>query len=232
MEVLESITRYAEKVKRTPYLYENQRQALEMLYEYCNKTDPGLNLKEVDSGFFDEFLMCWLPKNESRLKEREIYQVLKGVGGYCAYLQEIYELPSLEAYEVMKEYKKEYLRIYQLKHLFLRYLGDPIINTNPFVVDFNAYKTYKTRKCTKEKQGVYQQGLFEVMEIDYDDTVIFRKLPKGKFVRVIMPEYIASYMKKGDILHLKIKQKQFFSCWEIDDFKNCYLANASQYLIN
>lgn len=232
MEVLESITNYVENIKGHEYLYKDQREALEILYEYCNNTEPNMNICEIDSSFFDEFLIYWLPKNQSRLKVNEIYEVLKGVGGYCSYIQGVYNILSLEKYEVMKEYKKECLRIYQLKSLFLKYLGDPIININPLVIDFNGYKYYKARKGPKQKQGVYQQGLFEVVEIDYDSTVVVRKLPKGSCARIILTDSLVSYMKKGDILHLYIKQKQFFSLWELEGFKNCYLPKASQYLRN
>ncbi|HHX62707.1 MAG TPA: hypothetical protein GX707_18630 [Epulopiscium sp.] len=237
MEVLESITSYVENMKGSMPLCEYhkdtlEKETLEILYAYCNDTEPLMNMNEIDSDFFDKFLIYWLPKNQSRLKASEIYEVLKGVGGYCTYIQRTYNTPNLGGYEVMKVYKKECLRIYQLKGLLLKHLNDPILNTNPLVVDFNAYRHYKTRKATNLKHGVYQQGLFEVMEIDYDNTVVFRRLPRGNCVRVMLTDSLVTYMKKGDILHLRIKQKQFFSFWEIEEIKNCYLSKASQYLKN
>lgn len=230
MEVLESITSYVEDMEGNGYLCENQKEALELLYKYCNHIEPKMNLYEIDSDFFDKFLMYWLPNNQSRLKEKEADQVLEGIGGYCTYIQSAYDIPKLDQYKIMKKYKREYVRMYQLKNLFLKHLGDPIISIKPFVIDFKAYKDYKIRKGVKENRGVYQQGLFEVIEIDYDNTIIIRKLPQGGYVRVMLSDILVVYIKKGDILHLRIKQKQYFSCWEVIDFKNCYLPNAEQYL--
>ncbi len=232
MEVLESITSYVEKIRGKSYFDNNQKEALDILYNYCHYTEPQMNICEIDSGFFDEFLMYWLPKNKSRLKTQEVYEVLKGVGGYCSYIRRVHNIPSLEQYEVMKVYKKDCLRIYKLKSLFLEYLGDPILNTNPLVVDFEAYKQYKVRKDNKQRKGVYQQGLFEVVEVDYDNTVVFRRLPRGTCVRVVLTKMLALYIKKGDILHLRIKQKQFFALWEVEELRNCYLPEAGQYLSN
>lgn len=232
MEVLESIRSYTEITKLNPYLYEDQKEALEILYRYCHNTEPQLKFEEIDRDFFDEFLMHWLPNDQLRLEEGKVDQVLKGVGGYCAYIQATHKPPSLRKYRMLTKDKREYRRIYQLKQLFLKYLGDPIISVNPLIIDLKAYKHYRIRKGTKEKQGVYQEGIFEVTEVDYDYTVVLRKLPKGNFVRIIVPEYIASSMRKGDILHLRIKQKQYFAYWEVEDLRNCYLPSANQYLLN
>lgn len=232
MEVLESITSYVQNIKDDGGLDQNQKEALEILYKYCNYTEPQMNIYEIDSDFFDEFIMYWLPKNQSRLESDEVYEILKGVRGYCTYIQGIYKLPSLEQYEVMKAYKRECLRIYKLKSLFLSHLGDPIVCMDPLVVDLAAYKSYKARKQKQEKNGVYQQGLFEVMEIDYDNTVVFRKLPKGNRVRIVLTRKLITYLKAGDILHARIKQRQFFTLWEVEDLKNCYLPQAGQYLRN
>lgn len=232
MEVLQSITSYVENMKDSNYTYESQKEALGLLYEYCSNMEPKMHINEVDSSFFDEFLIYWLPKNQSRLGEKQVYQVLKGVRDYCTYIQDTYDIPNLEKYEVMKKHKRECLRIYQLKYLFSKHLGDPILNIKPLIVDFKAYKKYKVRKSIKEKQGIYEQGLFEVIDIDFDNTIVLRKLPKGRCVRIILEDSLVIYMRKGDILHLRIKRKQFFSCWEVEDLKNCYLSNAGQYLMN
>lgn len=232
MEVLESITSYAKDMKVAGQLYQSQREALDILYRYCSDTEPQMNIWEIDSGFFDEFLIYWLPKNNSRLKVDDIYGVLEGVGGYCNHIQDEYNIPGLDKYELIKQYEKEYFRIYELKRLFAKYIGDPIIAVNPLVIELNEYKQYKSRKQNNQRQGIYQQGLFEVMEIDYDRTVIFRKIPKGNPVRIILADYLIAYIRKGDILHFRIKQKQFFALWEVEWVKNCYLSKASRYFNN
>lgn len=229
MVVLETITSY---IEGNSYLDENQKEALDIFYNYCNYTEPQMNIGEIDSSFFDEFITYWLPKNESRLKTWQVNEILKGVGGYCNHIRHLYHIPSLEKYKIITSYKKECLRIYHLKGLFREYLGDPIVSLEPLIIDFEAYKQYKSRKVIKEKNGVYQQGLFKVIEIDYDNTVVFRKLPKGNCVRIILTKGLILYMKKGDILQLRIKQKKFFALWEIEDLRNYYLAEAGQYLRN
>lgn len=232
MEVLESITSYTKDMQVAGQLYQGQKEALDILYRYCNDTEPGMNISEIDSSFFDEFLIYWLPKNNSRLNVNEICGILEGIEGYCSHIQGEYNVPGLDKYELIKQYKKEYLRIYELKHLFSRYIGDPIIGINPLVIDFNAYKQYKSHKQNNQNPGIYQQGLFEVMEIDYDRTVVLRKIPKGKPVRIVLADYLIDYLRKGDILHLRIKQRQFFALWEVEWIKNCYLPKASRYLSN
>lgn len=229
MEVLETITSYIEK---NAYLDDSQKEALDIFYNYCNYTEPEMNICEIDPDFFDEFLIYWLPKNQSRLETWEVNEVLKGLGGYCSYIHSIYKIPSLEKYKVVKVYKRECLRIYHLKNLLREYLGDPILTIDPLVVDFEAYKNYKSRKEIKDKNGVYQQGLFEVIEIDYDNTVVFRKIPRGNCVRVVLTKDLILHMKKGDFLQLRIKQKQFFALWEIESLKNCFVSEAGPYLSN
>ena len=232
MEVLKSITSYLESMNGNSYLYENQKDALGMLYNYCNNEEPELKIYQLDVSFFQEFLMYWLPKNQRRLKDREVDRILRGVAGYCTYIQDMYNIPSLKKYELVKEYKRECLRIYQLKDAFSKYLGDPILSVEPFIVDFKVYKDYKIRKSSKDKQGIYQQGLFQVMEIEYDNTIVLQKLPRRNCIRTILPSTLVIRIRKGDILHLRIKQKQYYSFWEVVDFKNCYLPDASQYLTN
>lgn len=229
MEILETITSYIEK---NTYLDDGQKEALDIFYNYCNYTGPKLNICEIDPSFFEEFLIYWLPKNRSRLEAWQVNEVLKGLGGYCSYIHNIYKIPSLEKYKLIKVYKRECLRIYYLKNLLREYIGDPILNIDPLVVDFQAYKLYKSRKKPREKNGVYQQGLFEVIEIDYDNTVILRKIPRGSCARVILTKNLILHIKKGDLLQLRIKQKQFFTLWEIEELKNCYLPEAGPYLIN
>lgn len=227
MEVLETIISYMEG---NSYLDTSQKEALEIFYNYCNHTEPQMDICEIDPSFFEEFLIYWLPKNESRLEAWEVNEVLKGLGGYCTYIHHLYKIPSLDKYKVMRAYKRECLRIYQLTNLFREYLGDPILNMDPLVIDFQGYKQYKSRKNAKDKNSVHQEGLFEVIEIDYDNTVIFRKIPRGNCVRVILTKDLILHMKKGDLLQFRIKQKQFFSLWEIEDLKNCYLPEASHYI--
>lgn len=232
MEVLKSITSYLESMSENSSFYENQKHALGMLYNYCNKTEPGLDIQELDLSFFEEFLIYWLPKNQRKLKNKEVDGILRGVGGYCSYIHDRYNIPGLKKHEVLKEYKKECLRLYGLKDSLLKYMGDPILSIDPFVVDFKVYKDYKIRKNAKERQGIYQQGLFQVMEIEYDNTILLQKTPSRACVRTILPGSLVIQMRPGDILHLRLKKKQFYSFWEVVDFKNCYLPDASQYLIN
>ena len=232
VEVLQSIVGYTDYLKVNNMNVETQKNVLGLLYDYCSHGEPNMPVSEIDVSFFDEFLIYWLPKNQSRLKGEMVYEVLKGVVEYCQYIQKTYDIPNLRKYELMKRYKSECLRIYQLKELFSKSLGDPIINLRPFVVDFQTYKVYRAKKDTKEKGGVYDQGLFEVLEIDYDHTVVLQKLSKPCYVRIILEEDLMIYIRKGDILQLRIKRKHFFACWEVQELKSCYLAMAQQYIIN
>ena len=232
MEVLQSIVGYTDYLKANNINEGAQKDVLGLLYDYCSHTEPNMPISEIDDSFFDEFLTYWLPKNQGRLKGQMVYEVLRGVGDYCVYIKNTYDIPRLRQYELMKKYKKECLRIYQLKELFSKYLGDPIVNLEPLIVDFEIYKIYKAKKHRKEKGGMYEQGLFEVLEIDYDHTVVLRKLSQQCYVRIILEDDLIIYIRKGDILHLRIKRKQFFSYWEIQELKGCYLSIAQQYIIN
>lgn len=232
MEVLQSIMGYADHLKTNNSNSDKQKETLEMLYDYCSYMEPHMSINEIDANFFDEFLIYWLPKNQGRLKREKVYEVLKDVGDYCVYIQNTYDIPKLRQYELMKIYKNECLRIYQLKESFAKYLGDPIINLHPFIVDFQVYKAYREKKDIEGKGRFYEQGLFEVVDIDYDNTVVLRKLTQGCYVRILLEDSLIIYIRKGDILHLKIRRKHFFSCWEVQELKSCYLSRAQQYLIN
>ncbi|NLI89476.1 MAG: hypothetical protein GX366_03595 [Epulopiscium sp.] len=230
MEVLESIVSYVEYRKDNNYICQNQQEAIGMLHNYCTSIDRPTDLKEVDWTFFDKFLIYWLPKNQKDLSEKEFQQVLNVVLGYCDYIRNNHDIKILFTSEAENYYRRECIRIQRLKELFLQHFGYPILAVDPLVIDLEDYKKYKSRRNIKKQDGIYQQGLFQVDEIEYDNTLVLKNISKGNLVRVALVGYIVTSMREGDILHLRIKHKQFFTCWEIIDFKNCYLQNASEYL--
>lgn len=232
MEVLQSIVGYASYLKAHSLNEHGQTEALGFLHEYCMYGEPTMPISAIDVSFFDEFLIYWLPKNQSRLKEEKVEQVLKGVANYCMYIQQLYHTPKLGQYEPIKDYKQECLRIYRLKRLFSKHLGDPIINLEPFIIDFATYKLYKQKKDDIKSKGVYERGLFEVIDMDYDQTVILRKLSQKSYVRIMLEDFLAPYIRKGDILHLVLKRRQLYSCWEVQKLKGCYLSKAQEYLVD
>lgn len=230
MEVLESIVSYVEYKKGNNYICPNQQEAIRILCNYCTSIDRSIELKEVDWAFFDKFLIYWLPRNQRILSEKGFQQVINEVWGYCDYIKDTHDIKILFTSEAESYYKKECIRIHNLKELFLQHFSYPILSINPLVIDLEIYKKYKTRRNIKKEDGIYQQGLFQVAEIECDNTLILRNISRGNLVRVALVGYIVTSMRVGDILHLRIKHKQFLTCWEIIDFKNCYLPNASEYL--
>ncbi|HOA81035.1 MAG TPA: hypothetical protein PKK61_08240, partial [Defluviitaleaceae bacterium] len=93
------------------------------------------------------------------------------------------------------------------------------------------YKESKLKKSIKERNGVFEQGYFEVIDISPDCSITIKKKPKGRYAKILLDDDLVLHLKKGDILQLKITRRLFFTYWEIEEIKSCYLKEATKYLL-
>ena len=50
-----------------------------------------------------------------------------------------------------------------------------------------------------------------------------------RYVKILDPS-IRQLLRKGDLLHMRLRRKLFFTCWDMEEIKSCYLPQAQEYL--
>jgi len=229
MTVLETIEKYISDFSSLENAEE--RYCISLLYDYCKYKEPQLEIEELDEQFFDKFFLYWLPGRNKMLTGDRLYYLFPTIKKYYKYLRKNYKIKELNLIKSLDRFVEEFVRIINLSRAFSRFLGNPVISIDPLVVDLRCYKENKLRKSLKERNGVYEQGYFEVVDISPDCSITIKKKPKGRYAKLLLDDDLVFYLKKGDILQLKITRRLFFTYWEIEEIKSCYLKEAKKYLL-
>jgi len=138
-----------------------------------------------------------------------LYYLFPTIKKYYKYLRKNYKIKELNLIKSLDRFVEEFVRIINLSRAFSRFLGNPVISIDPLVVDLRCYKENKLRKSLKERNGVYEQGYFEVVDISPDCSITIKKKPKGRYAKLLLDDDLVFYLKKGDILQLKITRRFF-----------------------
>ncbi|HHW67504.1 MAG: hypothetical protein PWP07_151 [Epulopiscium sp.] len=229
MTVLQTIEDYIAYVN-TSFIQNSQDiKCISLLYEYFRQKEPTLELEDLDQRTLDEFFLYWLPKKSKTLSDDKIYRLFPAIQRYLTYLKIKYK-KEVSLFKPLDQFVEDFVRIIHLSQAFSRFVGNPVISTDPLVIDLRCYKENKIKKYTKDKSGIFEQGYFEVLDIAPDCSVTIKKKPAGRYAKVLLDENLIPYLRKGDILHLRMTRKLFFAYWEIEDIKTCYLKEAQEYL--
>ncbi|NLK20864.1 MAG: hypothetical protein GX308_01990 [Epulopiscium sp.] len=230
MTVLQTIEDYISYVNPSPTEKPKDIKCINLLREYCREMEPGLEIEDLDRRFFDEFFLYWLPKKNKMLSEEKLYFLFPSIQKYFTYLKSKYKLEELNTFIPVDKFMDEFIRIIHLSKAFSKFVGNPVLSIDPLIIDLRCYRQNKYKKSMKEKNGVFEQGYFEVIDIFPDCSITIKKKPTGRYAKVLLDESLVPYLRKGDILHLKMTRRLFFTYWEIEDIKTCYLKEAQKYL--
>lgn len=231
MTVLETIEDYISYINSSLLEKSGEVYCISLLYDYCNYRESELEIEELDEKFFEQFFLYWLPKKNKKLSDERMYYLFPSIKKYYKYLRRNYNIKELSLSKSTDGFMEEFIRIIHLSKVFSRYVGNPIVGLDPMIIDFRCYKENKIKKNIKEKNGVFEQGYFEVIDISPDCSITIKKKPTGRYAKILLDEDIVLYLKKGDILQLKLTRRLFFTYWEIEDIKSCYLKEAKKYLL-
>ncbi|WP_341876149.1 hypothetical protein [Defluviitalea saccharophila] len=229
MTVLQTIEDFIAYVNTSLIQKPQDIKCISLLYEYFRQKEPNLELEDLDQRFLDEFFLYWLPKKNKKLSDDKIYYLFPAIQRYFTYLKTKHK-KEVSLFKPLDKFVEDFVRIIHLSRAFSRFVGNPVISTDPLVIDLRCYKENKIKKYTKDKSGVFEQGYFEVLDIAPDCSITIKKKPSGRYAKVLLDDNLIPYLRKGDILHLRMTRKLFFTYWEIEDIKTCYLKEAQKYL--
>lgn len=229
MTVIQTIEDYISYMNTSFIQKPQDIKCISLLYDYCRQKEPTLEIEELDQRFLDEFFLYWLPRKNKNLSDDKIYFLFPAIKRYSTYLKNKYK-KDISLDKPLDKFVEEFVRIIHLSRAFSRFVGNPILSADPLIIDLRCYKQNKIKKTSKEKSGVFEQGYFEVIDIAADCSITIKKKPTGRYAKVLLDDNLVPYLRKGDILHLKLTRKLFFTYWEIEDIKTCYLKEAQKYL--
>lgn len=228
MDIIGQVKNYIQYVKQNPYIYEIQKQGIELFMNFLKQNPNGIVKDTLDKSVTDYFLSFWVPKNKKYLSEVQAYNIVYTVHDITNYINKKCSQEA-EYPLILDVYGQEYVRLYKSRKLIAQLSGDPVLAAHPMVISFEAYKEYKQKKKKRDSMSMYEQGVFKVEEISKDGYISLNKLGTARGFRVLFRPSLLINFKAGDILHITLRRKIFFVYWEIEEIKGYYLSNAIAY---
>jgi hypothetical protein len=231
MNLLESINEYTKYVKNNSYVYAVQKQGIEIFTQYIKNNSLNGEVEDIKDIKMEKLLSYWIPRNKKYLSEIQAYQIVYTVHDIYQYILKYNNLnKDSSTPAILDLYGEEYMRVYKIRNMLLKLTKDPILATNPLVIDLNYYKNKKKKSDFQEMATAYEQAVFKVEECKEGGQVVLSKLYQDKQYKLLMDFPAYKYFKKGDLMHAIIKRKLFYVYWEIDEIKSYYLPEAVSYL--
>ncbi len=230
MDLLERINDYIKNVKNNAYVYAIQKLGIEVFINYIKSNNLTGDLVDIQDIKMDKLLLYWIPKNKKYLSELQAYQIVYTVHDIYQYLLKGSEDKDTNTPTILDIYAEEYMRVYRARNMLLKMTKDPILATNPLVIDLNYYKNKKKKSDSVEMATTYEQAIFKVKECKEGGQVVLTKLYQDKAYKLLLEYPTYKYFKKGDLLHAIIKKKLFYVYWEIQEIKSYYMPEAEAYL--
>lgn len=187
---------------------------------------------EVNEEVFKKFFLYFIPKTTSFLTAQKAKKLLKEVGFFVVSdrLKNYKEIKK--AYNnVYYEFMEDFPRIMQMQKELKNEMGYPVVAFDPIVVDLVNYRREKLLEKYAEKAPIMEQGYFQVLETFGSGVIIFKKLfSQEMYVKIHLGRECIPYMRKYDIVHMRISRRLFFTTWNIEQVRSCYLRQVEDYL--
>lgn len=232
MNLLDSINEYTKYVKDNSYVYAMQKQGIEVFAHYISSNSLNGEITDIKDIKIDKLLSYWIPKNKKYLSEVQAYQIVYTVHDIYQYILKYNDInnDNSNTPALLDLYGEEYMRVYKIRNMLLKITKDPILSTNPLVVDLNYYKNRKKQNDCTEIATTYEQAIFKVEECKEGGQIVLSKLYQDKQYKLLLDFPTYKYFKKGDLIHAIIKRKLFYVYWELQEIKSYYLPEALAYL--
>ena len=231
MDILGHINEYIEYVQANPYIYTIQKAGIDAFVNYIKSNHLSGELSDLKDIKMERLLRYWIPKNKKYLSEVQAYQIVYTIHDIYNYLTKCSKLHNTNnTPTILDLYGEEYMRVYRVKNMLLKLTKDPVLGTNPFIIDLDYYKNRKKKSTSVEMATTYEQAVFKVQQCKEGGQVILTKLYQDKSYKLLLEYPAYKYFKKGDLIHAVIKRKLFYVYWEIEELKSYYLPEAEAYL--
>lgn len=231
MNILDYINEYTNHIKNNSYVYMVQKSGIDVFTQYINNNTIGGEITDVGEIMIDKLLLYWIPRNKRYLSEVQAYQMVYTIQDIYQYILKCSNLnKDSDAPAILDLYAEEYMRVYRIRNMLLKITKDPILATNPFVVDLNYYRNKKNKNACSDIATTYEQAIFKVDECKEVGQIILKKRHENKQYKLLLEYPTYKYFKKGDLIHAIIKRKLFYVYWEIEEIKSYYLPQALSYL--
>ncbi len=231
MNLLERINEYTKHVKSNSYVYSMQKLGIEIFTNYLYSNQLAGEIMSIQEIEVDKLLLYWIPKNKKYLSEIQAYQLVYTVQDIYQYiLKDSGEISKKDTPAILDLYGQEYMRLYRARNMLHKITKDPIIGTNPLVIDLSYYRNKKKKNDYVEMATTYEQAVFKIEACKEGGQVILAKISNDKQYKLLLEYPTYKYFKKGDLIHAIIKRKLFYVYWEIEEIKSYYLPEALTYL--
>ncbi|MGL4736107.1 MAG: hypothetical protein ACRCW2_01515 [Cellulosilyticaceae bacterium] len=231
MDLLSWVKQYGEYIKKNPYVYELQKQGIDLFAKFLEQNEYRKAKTLLTSDTAEHFLVYWIPKVKKYLTEIEAYNIVYTLQDISTYIwngqaqEETLEVPL-----ILEQYGKEYMRLYKARRMINELVGDPVIATKPLTIDLATYKEYKSKQTKKDNMSLYETGWFRVDEVHKDGYISLHKFDTDKYFRVLFAPHLLAYFKPGDVLQITLKKRIFFVYWELSEIKGFYLQEVVNYI--
>lgn len=175
-----------------------------------------------ENEFFPFFFRKWLPYSIGAEEKSVLPHIYPQAEDFCGYVDSLLKTDSLSALK-RDVCLKEALRILCLKSELALFVKSPLIGRSPEVIDFQKYKTKRERRagCIVEK------GLFEVMDIFANNSVVLKKISGYTFfMRFYVNEAIIKTIHPGDVLELVVKKDESLNKRTVEDVLGCFSGES------
>lgn len=197
------------------------------------KSEYGiLYTNEITEDVFKKFFLFYVPKMTSFLTTLKAKQLLKEVGFFVASEKLKNYKDIRKAYNnVYYEYMDDFPRVMQMQKELKNEMGYPVVAFDPLVVDLVNYRRERLLEKYSEKAPIMEQGYFQVLETFGSGVVIFKKLFSSEmYVKIHLGRECIPYIRRYDIVHMRISRRLFFTTWNIEQVRSCYLKQCEEYL--
>lgn len=219
------------------YIYEKEKNKGDIKYllqfqKYLKHEYGFIYTDEISEDLFKRFILYHIPKTASFLTYNKSKQLLKELGFFMASERvKSHKNIKRDYNNVYYEYLEEFPRIMQLQKEIKNEIGYPVVEFDPLVVDLLSYRREKLLDKYQEKSPIMEQGFFQVLEVFGSGIVIFKKLFGSEmYIKLHIGRNIVPYLKKYDIIHMRISRRLFFTTWNLDSVKSCYHKDALSFL--
>lgn len=231
MDLLSWVKKYSEYIKKNPYVYELQKQGIELFIKFLEQNKYMQVEALLTSELSERFLIYWIPKVKKYLTEIEAYNIVYTLQDISTYIWEgQVQKDVINPPLILEQYGKEYMRLYKARRMINELVGDPVISTKPLTIDLAIYKEYKSKQTKKDSMSLYETGWFKIDEVHKDGYISLHKFGTDKYFRVLFTPHLLAHFKKGDVLQTTLKKRIFFVYWELCEIKGFYLQKVVNYI--
>lgn len=217
-----------EKFRQEYNLDTNEEYCFSLFSEFCLRRYTNLKLENITADIINEFLFVWVSSKIEYINSNIFSCIIEQINKFLKYLELNYDIIIKNKTESDIE---ELNRIFTVKKELSKFLNNPVLSYKPLIIDINRYKIRKLKSNSNSFFEPRDKGYYVVIDIFSNNSIVFKKLYTGRFIKIQLNKFLVDNIKPNDIFFMEIKQTPTFS-WEIDNLLKYYSSVAAQYILN